>query len=81
MSNSKWKFTISYSNNVTGDVVQALQVSGFGILDSETIAEALLDTTELDIGIDKKSEIEPKLLLQNLKKIGLSVKWLNEPAA
>jgi len=80
MSKARWKFTLAYSNGVTGDVVQALRASGLGVLESETIAGELLETPELGIAIDKRSEVEPRLLLQNLRDIGLTVRWLNDPA-
>lgn len=80
MSKATWNFSLAYSNSVGGDVVHALRDSGLGALESETIAAEMLETTELGIAIDRKSEVEPRLLLQNLKDIGLTVGWLNDPA-
>ena len=81
MSTAKWKFTLSYSNDITGDVVEALRASGFGVLEAETVAEALMETTELSITIKKDSEIDPHMLYQNLRNIGMTVRWWNQPAA
>ncbi len=81
MSTAKWKFTLAYSNDITGDVVEALRASGFGVLESETVAEALMETTELGIAIKKDSDIDPHLLYQNLTNIGMTVRWWNQPAA
>ena len=81
MSTAKWKFSLSYSNDMTGDVVETLRASGLGVLESETIAEALLETTELSLAIKKNSSIDPHVLFQNLKSIGMGVRWWNQPAA
>jgi hypothetical protein len=81
MSTAKWKFSLWHSNDMTGDLVEALCASGFGVLESETVAEAVLETTELAIAIRKDSNIDPRQLLQNLRNIGMGVQWLNEPAA
>ena len=81
MSTAKWKFTLAYSNDMTGDVAEALRASGFGVLESEAIVEALMETTELAVTIKKNSEIDPHLLFQNLQNIGMTVRWWNQPAA
>ena len=81
MSAAKWKFSLWFSNGMTGDLVAALRASGFGVLESETIAEAVMETSELGIAIKKDSNIDPWRLHQNLKDIGMGVRWLNEPAA
>ena len=81
MSTAKWNFSLKHANGMTGDLVEALRASGFGVLESETIAEAVLETTELGIAIKKDSNIDPWQLLQNLQSIEMGVKWLNEPAA
>ncbi len=81
MSTAKWKFILSYSNQVTGDIVKVLRESGFGVLESETIYEELLNSQELGVGLRKDSGIDPMQLVKNLRQIGLTVDWKNEPAS
>ena len=81
MSTGKWKFTLEYSNDMTDDPVAALRAAGFGVAESEAVAEALLETSKLDVAIKTKSDIDPRRLAQELSRIGMPFRWWNEPAA
>lgn len=90
MSKAKWKFLLAYQGPRESllelrespmSVVAALRAAGFGVLEAETVSEELLETTELGMAVRKDSEIDPFKLVQNLKRAGVHVRWLNEPAA
>lgn len=81
MSTAKWRFTLEHSNDMTDNPVAALRAAGFGVAEAEAVAEALLETTKLDLAIRKDSAIDPYRLAQELQRIAMPYRWWNEPAA
>lgn len=74
--------TIEVPGGVIGDIQSALIRSGFGHLDSAEFAEHIINSVSVSFKSSHldKAGVDPAFLVQELRAVGLLVRWTGEPA-
>lgn len=74
--------TIEVPDGVIGDIHSALIRSGFGHLDSAEFAEHIISSGSVSFKSSRlgKAGVDPAFLVQELRAVGLLVRWTGEPA-